>query len=347
MRCLRCDFRTDPDLPTRSREQLADHAAVSDHPLCVVCHRSLDRLEQQTCERCLTESRALLAGIRLMWHELPGHLGQIRGTGFSPVRGGSDGRPLLGGDGMALIGPGGTGLTGRRLTPTELRRGLTQNLDGREHMVDNRPSDPASVAQLLTTWEDDWRHTRGEPASDLPAASTTRVISAAARYLEVHGRWAAREHPAFEDYFDDLRILHVRLEHATGRGDVIQRAEADCFQCGADALVRDVNARGYADSWTCRRCGEEYGWERYRLAVAERLQGTPAGDYPLPGHIALQLGLPLQTVLTWAKRGVVGTVCLLGGKRDKRMRVVAEDVKERARLLEERRRRDEQRRSAS
>lgn len=407
MRCARCDYRTDPQDEQPARVQLLEHATDAAHPLCQVCRRSLPVEDRGTCEQCLTESRSLLAGIVTMWAELPTHLGHPSGARYDESVSASKDKPLLGGDALVLAGPGGSGQTGRRLWPSELKQGLVQNYDGREHAVDNHASDAPSVAQLLTEWEDDWRHTRTEPAAALPARSTATVISAAAGYLEVHARWAARAHPAFDQYVTDLRQLHHRLERATGRDERIVKADAECFRCGAGALVREIRAGrpchhdtatlpafpgeweldddglvlldendkpvrvpvaerrrryelameqweadhgrcqqqgGYADRWTCQRCGDTYDWQRYLLAVRTKVRGTPAGDWGLPGHLALVHGVPVKTILTWARRGVVAVACILG---DSRMRVSAEDVRGRVRqrtVAEERRRRAEQKR---
>lgn len=410
MKCARCDFRTQPDLEQTSRAQLLEHADTAGHPLCVVCHRSLPIDDEQTCEQCLTESRSLLAGIAAMWVETDTLLG-VAGS-F---------------DALTMVSPGGTGTAGRKLWPSELRQGLVQHLDGREHAVDNYARDPASVVQLLTQWEDDWRRTRQEPAALLPPAASAHVLHKTVGYLEVHTRWAAREHPAFDEYVRDLRSLHFRLEVATGRDDRQVRAEAECFRCGAGALVRELREGkacehdsgslpafpaeyehdddgdlileyfdqhgqlirdrhgrvvghplrvpiiirrvlyeqavqeweaahgrcqqqgGYADQWICVRCRERYDWQRYVRAVKAKVEGTPAGDWGLPGHLALVHGISVKTILTWARRGVVAVACIVG---DQRMRVSADDVRERAVAMvkaraqaEERRRKAEERKA--
>jgi hypothetical protein len=394
VRCSRCDFRTSADSDLSGRDQLLEHADVSGHQVCGCCRRSLNVEEVRTCELCLTESRSLLAGVVVLWEQLDHHLGRIRGQALTGAPGWSEERALPGGDALVLAGPGSGGQAGRRLTMGELRDGLVQNLDGREHAADNLPKDPVSVAQVLTSWEDDWRHTFRQPASLLPASSTTRVVHAAQHYLQVHGRRAAGEHPVFDEYLADLQQLHGALERATGNDQRRVTAEAECFGCGAGSLVREVREGrpchhdtatlprfpseweldedgrliltekgkpirvptgerreqyeaalelwekahsrcqeqgGYADVWTCQRagCGETYDWRRYLRAVRAKVRGTPAGDWSLPAHVALLMDVPVQTVLTWAKRGVVATACVVG---DRRMRVNSDDVRRRVQL---------------
>ena len=107
--CNRCDWQHTPDTDGRPREQLLAHAIDADHPLCVICHHSLNRDEQQTCEHDLTRARELLAGIVLMQAELPRHLGHLRGSTYDNDRPSSNGQPLPGGDILVLLGPGSTG----------------------------------------------------------------------------------------------------------------------------------------------------------------------------------------------------------------------------------------------
>ncbi|MGZ4610020.1 MAG: hypothetical protein ACXV2H_07170 [Actinomycetes bacterium] len=220
MKCQRCDWKPDPDdpRPLTLKGQRYEHAAIADHPLCSVCTRSLPDTEPTVCEKCLTGARELLSGIVTMYFEdLPSHLGQPRGTGYDSDRpAAADGRPLPGGDVLVLLGPGSEGWSDDAET--------------------NRAGDATSVSFELGYWEQAWRDARRDPAplSHRPDV----VVRQAAKYLEVHARWAANTHPAFADFIRDIRALHQRLERATGRAERLIRAEAECFTCGADALVR-------------------------------------------------------------------------------------------------------------
>lgn len=145
--CRRCDFRGD----------LADHAADSGHWLCPVCGNSLAEDEAKVCEGCITDTRRTLATILLLFEELPAHYG-LSGTAMDGLRGGADGPPLPGGSVLALLAPGSPGGAARRLTRTDVERGV----DGREHRVDNRPEDTPSVAFSLSSWATDWSAMRGD-----------------------------------------------------------------------------------------------------------------------------------------------------------------------------------------
>lgn len=334
MRCRRCDWQSEAGGDVRPREQLLEHAQTAGHPLCLVCSHSLGVEEQQTCETgrpgrrgqppipsCLATARDLLSGIVTMYFEdSPRQLGQLRGVAYDHDRpSAADGRPLPGGDLLVLLGPGSQGLA--------------------EDGLSTRDDDPASVAFDLGFWEARWRETRKEARRQSHRPKV--VVRQAAAYLEIHARWAAREHPGFADYLDDLRMLHERLERATGRFSRPVRAEAECFGCGADALVRELTERGYADLWTCQRCGETYDWTRYLLALSGRLQESDVPGWGLPEQVGYVLGVNPRTVKSWAERGQVSTACLREG--DPRIRVWWDDARERAAELEERRRRQAER----
>ena len=303
--CARCTWQPDPDGDTSAREQLRAHALDWQHPLCCVCGRSLPDTHPQACEPCTVDTQQTLAAVLHLWTELPRELGHPKATPLDrDGRGGSEEHALPGGTVLALLAPGGTGQQPRRLTPTDRQRGLT----GLEHAVDNQADSTPSVAWTLTTHEDDWRHTRGEPAAD-GGGSTVQVVRAAHGYLERHGRWAATSHPAYAEYATDLRELLVRLEVATGRVRRPVRAGAACFDCSG-ALVRPVDSDGLEveDVVRCRQCGSSYSGARYLLALAAQRADALAGWVPYRAAAAAA-ARPLPTVWSWVQRLQVTAVC--------------------------------------
>ncbi|MCW2601841.1 MAG: hypothetical protein JWM02_3670 [Frankiales bacterium] len=327
MRCARCDWQSTPDLDQPPRQQAADHARDAHHPLCVVCSSSLTQHEPQTCEGCLTTARENLAGIVTMYLELPRHLGHLRPIGYASSHGGGDGRPLPGGDALVLLSGGSEGGAPRKLTSGDLRaperwwvKGATGPLSqaalmaaerertGREHQVDNRPSDAQPVSDALGTWALEWQEERGE--SEQLGHRPADIVLAAAGYLERRCRWAANSHPAFDEFAADLTRLHQRLEVVTGRSERPIVAEADCFECsgalerlvteqgecrcparpsmsvraGESVADRDARLRawdeghgrcnrgGADDHFTCRRCGRRHSWQSYLLALRAKLE---------------------------------------------------------------------------
>lgn len=243
-RCARCDWQPTGDEP--EREQLAAHAQTADHPLCCICTRSLAHAEPATCETCLTESHTLLSGIVTMFNELPTHLGHLHGSSTGPRS--SDGRPLPGGNVLVMLAGGSEGLA--------------------EDGTTTREGDYPSVAFELGWWALAWAGDHGDEA--ILGHTPARIVEKAAGYLERKMRWASLR-PGFEQFHTDLRRLHRGLEHATGRSQPRQVAEADCFDCGGQ-LERLVTDKGSDDHWTCRRCGRVYTWEAYLLALRARLE---------------------------------------------------------------------------
>ena len=320
MKCARCDFATVGDVP--SREQMAEHAQDSGHALCIICARSLTAEEQQTCEvgtrdrpSCLTKSRELLSGIRTLYDLAAGELGTLKATRLDADHraNADDGRPLPGGDALVLLGPG---------SPGHAEDGLT-----------TKDGDVTSAAYDLLWWAEDWQDTFGLRVTARRPQSPAAQMRTALGVLEVNMRRASREHPAFDEFTNDLHQLHLRLERATGGGTAQIRAEAECFGCGADALTRQVTDKGYEDAWTCQRCGEIYDWPRYLLALSGRLQQQDVPGWGLPEQVGYVLGVNPKTVRGWAARGLVTTACVAG---DRRLRVWWADARERAGLLHSR-----------
>jgi hypothetical protein len=254
--CARCEWQPgDVDAPLA--DQKAEHARESGHLLCIVCTRSLLDYEQQTCESCLTHTRELLAGIGLMYDELPRHLGHVssRAYGSGPVS--SDGRPLPGGDVLVLLANGSEGFAEDALT--------------------TKDGDPTPVAYELGWWHEEWQDCREERVTDARPRSAVAIVRQALGYLEVHARWAAAHHPGFDEFAADVRKLHTRMEVATGRVRQETKANASCFDCGGD-LVRRIDGDGMEeDHVTCVRCRRQYDQPRYLLALAGRREEGLAG----------------------------------------------------------------------
>ncbi len=248
VRCSRCDWRPDDELAAEvgHREQLAFHAAESDHPLCICCMRSLQKFENGfTCDGCLNEARVLLAGIVTMWQELPQHLGHLRSPSYDSDRpGASDGRPLLGGDLLAMLAKGSRG----------------DSEDGHS----TKDGDLLSVSFELGWWAEEWRQLRGERK---PLRSATQITG----YLERKAQWAATSFPGFDRYLIDLRKVHGMLERATCRHTRDERTNTDCFHCGG-VLTRRTQPDGLLDTdATCRTCRRRYTPAEYLLAQADTI----------------------------------------------------------------------------
>lgn len=308
-RCARCEWCPDPDAEARPSEQLADHARDAGHWLCPSCAHSLTDVDPlHGCEACLTDARALLSGITTMYLELPEHLGHLNGSLRPQAGRSSDGKPLPGGDALVLLSGGSEGYSD----------------DG----VTAKDGDPPSVSFELGWWAMDLMDSREDPEE--LGERPRRIVVKAAGYLERHARWMANNHPGFAQMHGDLKALHARLERATGRGEVVVKANASCFDCGGDLIHDTVTISRHAGqgedgplrmgpvpteegSHTCRRCRRRY--TPAELNLAQRAAWETVEDWVPLVAAARAAGLNVETVEKWAKRNVVATCCPVEGGR--------------------------------
>lgn len=207
--CLRC-----PESPDWSRAELAAHAADTGHALCCVCQRSLPADRPQTCRSCTARALANLGDIDDAWGDLPAAAAERWGTG----------REHPGGDVLVMLAGGSKGRTG--WAGVTLRDGRVDD----SHGQDEWPGDPQSVAFDLSTWEDDFRAHRGEPATECPPAE---AFPRAVAYLRRHHAWAATSHPAFDEYAEDLWRVRARMWGVLGLSDRPVQG-APCLRCSVD-----------------------------------------------------------------------------------------------------------------
>lgn len=302
--CRRCDWKPEADSPFHPGDQLADHAATARHFLCRCCLQSLGDTQSDwfACESCLTEARSQLSGIMTLWQQLPAHLGHLTGMRYdSDRKGASDGRPLHGGDVLTLLAYGGMGVS--------------------ESAETHSQKDAPSVAFTLTSWEDDWRRTRGDGAAQVDG-STTRALLAAAAYLDTFCRWAAQHHEAFEEFLSELKTLHARLERATHTHEHVVRSSVECVECGATLVKQDRPRRdcghrppmpaehaecdqgGLRDEWVCPRtsCREVYDATRYALAASGAARERLREHWVTVESAATLLKIPADTIRKWVRR---------------------------------------------
>jgi len=225
---------------------------------CIVClRRHLQEDEPQTCRECIIRVKQHLNDIRGLWIHLP-----------AEAHAHWEDCSLPGGSALVMMGPGSAG------THDALLGDLATD------------ADPPSLPYELGQWEDDWRREHGHPA-----AVAIMTVEGAAAYLGTHTTWAARWHPAFDEYAADLRRLRAALIAVTQAGRRSQRSDVTCLGCGQSELEREFyvprpcdgkhggkhrescDQGGRRDWWVCPRCGEIYDQERYALAAGETVKG--------------------------------------------------------------------------
>jgi hypothetical protein len=235
---------------------VTEHQAEESEAIpCAVCRRPLREEDPpRVCHACIGKARADLHAIVNAYATLPDIVHHPLGSNAPrPQEGGrASERPMPGGNALVMLAGGGDG------------RGQLWS----EHFgADDMNGDPPSVPYELGRWEDDWRRTRGEPA-----ALTGYYVASAAAYLLQHTPWAARTHPEFDEFVDDLRRLRHTLEHAAGLADTPVRADAPCFDCGGTLERHYRDRHGLDDDWICRGCRRQYTPAAYYLAVRAELE---------------------------------------------------------------------------
>ncbi len=133
-------------------------------------------------------------------------------------------------------------------------------------------------------------------------------------YLETRMRWAANNHPGFDEFAADLRQLHGRLERATGRVRKPATAGASCFDCGGD-LIRPLTDEGLEveDVVTCQQCHATYDGPRYALALSAAVQAASVQtfdgeEYGTVEAVARTVGRSENTIRKWAGEGALRRV---------------------------------------
>lgn len=262
--CRRCDWHpvTEPDSPG-PLTQLADHATDSRHPLCVVCGQSLPLEVEQTCVPCIADARQRLAEIVTMYAELPGELGHATASPLDATGGPlGDETPLPGGDALTMLSNGSEGRLWRGRDRTDRLAHTPWRAVADEIVLnDNLPNDAPSVAFQLSQWEDAIREDRGDPV-----AMREATVSGAVGYLSPLMGWAGASHPAFDEFAEDVRRLHRKLQDVTGRSER-PTVGVPCFECGADLLRQNGE-----DHYRCPRCRREYDDASYWLAVKAKME---------------------------------------------------------------------------
>lgn len=246
--CARCNYHGD----------LAEHAADTSHPLCIVCYRSLPLGHRQTCTHCVGWARRSLIRIEQLYpllpHELLARAGTAAAMDPSGIRAGHD--PLPGGDVMVMLGPGSDGTNQAR----EIIRATDNQIhQAAPHTADEHNGDTMSILGELERWERDWRHVLNSPHPTDPA-----TVANCALYLLRHLSGAAQEHPEFDKWTDELRQLRRQVEAALNL--IPQRSPVPCITCGTRSLEKPA-PKDF--EWRCTRCHRNYTQDEFYMAMRQ------------------------------------------------------------------------------
>lgn len=133
------------------------------------------------------------------------------------------------------------------------------------------------IVSILATWETDWRERRGL-AVDWTTAGREQllaggqVLADVLEFLRAHLEWAAREHPAVDEFAGEVREIIGACRTALGLTTDLRRIGQCPAQLGDRVCGRVLYADPYADSIRCDRCRTDWPRARWLLlgaAIAE------------------------------------------------------------------------------
>lgn len=287
----------------------------TDPLLCGCCDHQLVEDEPATCRACVGKVRADLHAITNSYALLPTLMAEGALGSNAPRRNQSrsDEAPLPGGVFLVMLSGGGDGRQAlRRLWAAEKKTAITgKPHDEPQPGEDDSPDDPASVAWVLGSWEDDFRDVHG-----LPAAQHAYLVSPALAFLHLYLQWAANKHPRFVEFAGEMRQLVWALAAATGTSESPMKAEPPCIDCGGPLIrkYRQVTHQGTKDQtgglepdWTCRGCKREYTPSGYMLACRDHIEkAVDLEDRWVPAtYAADHTRTKYRTVQSWSRRGLL------------------------------------------
>lgn len=129
------------------------------------------------------------------------------------------------------------------------------------------------IVSILATWESDWRERRGfslNPARDGHEQLLTgaRVLTDVVTFLRAHLGWAVREHPAVDEFDDEVREITAACRATLGETLGHMRIGRCPAQLGERTCGRVLYADPYADSIRCERCRTDWPRARWLLLGA-------------------------------------------------------------------------------
>lgn len=223
---------------------------------CVLCSRSLEVTERQTCAGCVAHLRVELEEIEQRYLTLAAE------AEHHPAD------AIPGGPAMVAIAAGSSGAAQIRAWAA-----------GRDasHVADEWARDGASVAFELSRWEDEIRRARRDPAAMvLPAESARRrdqqlrTLDAAVTYLTRQLDWAAQHLEVFDEFARDVRRLLGAVRGITRSGP---QYDVPCTKCGVPLLLVDAPVDPKQPNgpkigvYQCPRCKRRYNDAAYWVAV--------------------------------------------------------------------------------
>ena len=201
---------------------------------CVVCQRRRPE-RPQVCDGCRDRTRAHLRDVVELYALLPAHLERPAG--------------------------GGEKVSGSREAPVPVQLDvldLSLPLRGRAavHDPDHDQAGHTPVVWILDSWARDWQATLC-PDHQLPATTVATLAGWLGDRLDL----ACDQHPAIDEFADEIRRTVAALRGVLGHTHLRHRLPAPCPDCDMLTLYRDDGA-DWVECGSCHRLWseDEYPW---------------------------------------------------------------------------------------
>jgi hypothetical protein len=129
------------------------------------------------------------------------------------------------------------------------------------------------IVTILATWRTDWSDHRGLAADPLRAGHEQllaghRELAHVIRFLRAHLDWAAREHPAVDEFATEIHDITRTCRATLGDVQGHRRIGRCPAQLGERTCGRVLYADPYAASIRCDRCRTDWPRARWLLLGA-------------------------------------------------------------------------------
>jgi hypothetical protein len=199
---------------------------------------------------------------------------------------------------------------------------------------DEDPEQSWPPFQLLRFWSEAWRRERDADYLDNPTIATE------ANWLRWQIEWAWENEPAFGDFAADVATAASRLEEITRDGVRPAAKGVPCLydECKGLRIIRLLEPHGEKGikrwrltNWFCPSCHRTWDEDAYARMVtaaneAAKVETIEGEMWAHPEYAARVTGAKAGTVRVWLTRGLLDTVCVLAGRRQRFVRV--EQVRE-------------------
>lgn len=129
------------------------------------------------------------------------------------------------------------------------------------------------IVSILATWETDWRERRGLSLNAARAyheqlLDGRQVLTEVVGFLRAHLDWAVRQHPAVDEFAEEVADIIGACRAAIGDALGHMRIGRCPAQLGDRTCGRVLYADPYADSIRCDRCRTDWPRSRWLLLGA-------------------------------------------------------------------------------